>query len=122
LACLAWILPGADLQAQSRLALRSGETTELSQVYYIANCKSQLKSPPAVEVIDGPPGITVSVKEAMVVPRVHGCARPVAGGKLMITANDVEDESHTRLTIRITYKTKDGERQSSAVYNLSLFP
>jgi hypothetical protein len=126
-ACLAWIIPGADALAQTligspTLALRSGETTELTQIYWVSNCKSQLRGPPAVEVIDGPPGITVTVKEAMVVPRYQGCAKPVAGGKVIIAAKDIEDESYTRLTIRVTYKTRDGERQRSAVYNLSLFP
>jgi hypothetical protein len=39
-----------------------------------------------------------------------------------VTAKDVEDASFTRLTVRITYKTRDGDRQQTLVYNLSLFP
>jgi hypothetical protein len=128
LSCLAWIGPRAEARAQTiigspSLALRGGETTELTDLYWISsNCKSQLKGTPAVEVIDGPPGVIVTVKEAMVVPRNQGCAKPVAGGKVMIAAKDIEDASYTRLTIRVTYKTRDGERQRSAVFNLSLFP
>jgi hypothetical protein len=126
LLCLA--CSGAGVLAQTiigspSVALKSGETTELTELYWVSsNCKSQLRGTPAVEVLDGPPGITVTVKDAMVVPRYQGCAKPVAGGKVMIAAKDIEDASYTRLTIRVTYKTRDGDRQRSAVYNLSLFP
>jgi hypothetical protein len=81
-----------------------------------------LNGTPTVEIVDGPPGVSVAVKDAMVVPRWLNCAKPVPGGKLMISAKDIEDASYTRLTIRVTFKTKDGERQRSEVYNLSLFP
>jgi len=40
----------------------------------------------------------------------------------MITAKEIEDPSYTNLTVRITYKTKDGDRQTGHVYNVSLFP
>jgi hypothetical protein len=104
------------------IALKSGEATELADLYWVVNCRSQLKATPTVEVMDGPPGIAVTVKDAKIVPRFQGCAKPVAGGKVMITANEVDDYSHTRLTIRVTYRTRDGERQRSGVYNLTLFP
>ena len=50
------------------------------------------------------------------------CASRVPGGKLMITAREIEDPSYTNLTVRITFKTKDGERKYSHVYNLHLLP
>jgi hypothetical protein len=40
----------------------------------------------------------------------------------MITAKEIEDPSYTSLTVRITFKTKDGERKYSQVYNLQLLP
>jgi len=40
----------------------------------------------------------------------------------VLTAKDVEDPSYTPLTLRVTYKTKDGERKFSQVFNLSLLP
>ena len=53
------------------IALKSGESAELAQVYYIgANCKSLLRGTPAVEILDGPPGVTASIKEESVVPGV----------------------------------------------------
>jgi len=86
--------------------------------------RSILKGGPEVEILDGPPGVTASVKEAMVIPRtINGnCANPVQGGILVIAAKDIEDASDTRITIRVTYRTRDGDQKRSFVYNLSLFP
>ena len=104
------------------LALKSGETLEVGKVYWVSHCKSLLKSPPEVEILDGPPGVSVSIKQEMVLPRYQQCGNRVPGGMLMVTAKDIEDQSYTRLTIRVTFKTKDGERKLSQVYNLSLIP
>ena len=68
------------------------------------------------------PGVSVTVKEAMVLPRAQKCANRIPGGILMISAKDIQDQSYTPLTVRITYNTKDGERKRSQVFNLSLFP
>lgn len=71
------------------IALKSGESVELHDVFYISlNCKSVLKGTPEVEILDGPPGVTAAINPAKVVPRSYGCAKPVPGGKLVITAKD----------------------------------
>jgi hypothetical protein len=58
----------------------------------------------------------------MVTPRAQRCSNQVSGGKLVITAGEIEDPSYTALTIRVIYRTRDGERKLSLVYNLSLLP
>jgi hypothetical protein len=109
--------------AVRQIALKSGESTELADVYYVStNCKSLLKDTPKVEILDGPPGVTAAINPAKVVPRVLGCANPVAGGKLVITAKDIEDYSFTRMVLRIDYNTSSGERQNSVNVNVTLFP
>jgi hypothetical protein len=76
------------------VALKSGESAELGQVYFIgATCQSLLRATPDVEILDGPPGVTASITEEKVVPRTVGCANPVPGGKLVITAGRIEDYS-----------------------------
>ena len=129
LALLVVMFGGSAVQAQTiqfsvkDIALKSGESTEFSDVYMIGtNCKSLLKDTPAVEILDGPPGVTAVVNAAKVVPHGYGCASPVAGGKLVITAKDVQDYSYTRMVLRITYRTLDGERQLSQGINIALFP
>lgn len=120
---------GNGAQAQSiqftvkDIALKNGESTELGNVFFITtNCKSMLKATPEVEILDGPPGVTAAVNAADVVPRGLSCAKPVAGGKLVITAKDVEDYSYTRMVLRIKYQTLDGPRQRTENLNLALFP
>jgi hypothetical protein len=104
------------------IALKSGESAELSNLYFVSNCKSLLTSPPAVEILDGPPGVTASIKEEMVMARAQKCAAPVKGGKLFVAAGDIQDQSFSTLTLRITYRTRDGERKLSQLFNLELFP
>jgi hypothetical protein len=104
------------------IALKSGESTEVGPVYWVINCKSLLKSTPEVEILDGPPAVTASIKEELVLPRFQNCASKVPGGTLVLAAKDIEDPSYTRLTIRVTFRTRDGDRRLSQVFNLSLIP
>jgi hypothetical protein len=109
--------------ATSNVALKNGETIEFGDVYWIStDCRSLLTTTPQVEIMDGPPGVSVAIKQAMVVPRAYGCAKPVSGGKMTITAKDVEDYSRSSMVLRITYKTREGDRQRSQHINVTLFP
>jgi hypothetical protein len=126
--CLA-LLVGSAAQSQTifisvqDIALKNGENIEFGDVYFIgANCRSLLTSTPEVEVMDGPPGVAVTIKQAMVVPRFYGCGKPVSGGKMLIAARDIEDYSYTRMILRVTYKTRSGNLQRSQHINVALFP
>jgi hypothetical protein len=105
------------------LALKNGESTEVGDVYFInTNCKSLLKATPEVEIMEGPPGVTAVINAAKVVPHGYSCSNPISGGKLVLTAKDVQDYSYTRMTLRVNYKTLDGDRQRSEQINLTVFP
>ena len=104
------------------VGLKSGESVEVSDLWYALNCRYILTATPTAEVLEGPSEITVTVKEAMVVPRAQECNKQVKGGKLVFTAKDINDYSSSKLTVRITFKTKDGETQRSVSYNVTLFP
>jgi hypothetical protein len=105
------------------VALRNGESTEFGDVFLVgADCRSLLTAVPEVEIMDGPPGVAVAVKEAMVVPDGHGCDRSVPGGRVVITAQDIDAYSYTRMVLRITYKTPNGNLQRSQHINVALFP
>jgi hypothetical protein len=106
----------------STIALKSGETLDVGEIYWVTHCRSLLKETPTVEVIDGPPQLSAAIREAMVLPRVQGCPKKVSGGILSVSAKDVDDPSFTHLTLRILYKTKDGDRKYSHVLNLQLLP
>ena len=105
------------------VALKNGESIQLGEVFYISTeCRSLLTGTPEVEIMDGPPGVAVTIKKAMVVPRSVGCAKEIPGGKIMISANDIEDYSHTRMVVRIKYPTKSGDILRSRHINVTLFP
>jgi hypothetical protein len=122
---IAGITIGASAQAQvdvRRLGVKSGENIELGPVYFVANCRSIMIGLPEIEILEGPPEVTLSIKEAQVLPRRQGCAAPVAGGKLMLSAKTVTEPREAKLIFRVRYKTKDGDRQISNSYIVSLFP
>jgi hypothetical protein len=106
------------------VALKSGESVEVFDLYSVSSgtCRSLLKDPPVVEVMEGPSEVTASVKEDMVNPREQGCSQKVKGGRLVLAAKNIEEYSTSKLTIRITYHTKDGDTQRSQSFNITLFP
>ena len=126
---LVGLCDSAPVQAQTiqrpavNLALKNGETVEVSNVYFIgSNCRALTTATPEVEVLDGPPGVTAAIKSAMVTPRTYGCAKPISGGKLYLSAKEISDYSHSTMVVRITYKTREGDRQRSQHFNVTLFP
>ncbi len=121
------VVGSAEAHAQTitnspTIALKSGESVELGQIYWVVNCRSVLNGTPEAEILDGPPGVSVAIKAAMVTPRAQRCSKPVSGGMLLITAGSIEDPSYTTLTVRVTYRSRDGVRKPSLTYNLSLIP
>ena len=123
--CFAIALCFADAAAraqQEQIALKSGESVELGPVYWIVNCRSILKSSPVAEIMEGPPSLTVSVKEAMVPARRQQCPQEVPGGILILSAGEIKERAQGTVVIRIKFPTRDGERQQSREFKVSLFP
>lgn len=108
--------------AKLPFALKSGESVEVEDLYYVINCRSLLTGAPEVTIMEGPPGVTVVVNEANVTPRSQKCARPVKGGKLLLKADHIEEQSESDMTLRLKYPTKDGDRYVSLNLTISLFP
>ncbi len=105
------------------IALKSGESAELGTVYWIArDCRSKLTNFGGIDILEGPSEVTVTIREQPVKPERRSCTDKVPGGMLVIKAGDIKEQSHSKLTFRVNYKTKDGDRQSSRIYNLSLYP
>jgi hypothetical protein len=113
---------GAGAGAQS-LALRNGDTFELGDFFHVStDCKSLVVGTPEIEILEGPPGVDVAIRDAMVTPHALNCANPVHGSKVTIFAKNVDTYSHTTLVLRIKYKTRSGDRQSSRRYKVTLIP
>jgi len=119
------VAAGACAHAQAewkQIAVKDGESIELQTVYWVLNCRSTLVALPEVEILQGPPQVTLSINEAQVVPRRHGCAAAVPGARLTLTAKGISEPIETKLTYRLNYKTRDGIRHLSHNYIVSLFP
>lgn len=105
------------------VAIKSGETLELQSLYMAQNCRSVVIGKPEAEILEGPPDVKVTVKESNVVPRSWGCSNKIKGGTLLLTGPEViDDDGAARLVIRVKFKTKDGDRMQTLIYNLSLIP
>jgi hypothetical protein len=114
--------PGSAFAQSQRIALKNGESVDLGPVYWVANCRSILVGLPEIEILEGPPEIALTLREAMVLPRRQKCPANVAGAVLTATAKDIKEPIEAKLTYRLKYKTKDGDRQRSHIYDVSLFP
>ena len=118
----ALLFSNTGVHAQTRIALKSGESTTLGPVYSVRNCASIMVGNPEVEVLEGPEELTLEIKKGNVIPRRQNCAKPVPGGTLIATVKEVNERKDAKLTYRVKYKTKEGDRQTSGTYNVSLFP
>src|SRR5438128_2668356 len=109
----------ADAQGPpSRLALKNGETIEIGVVYFVSNCRSTMIGLPEIEILEGPRGATLRIKEEPVLPLRAQCPAKIPGGKLMLTVNGVTGPAEAKLTYRVKYKTFDGDRQRAGTYIL----
>lgn len=123
--CVAILVGAAGANAQQNsphIALKSGETVELMNVFLVANCRSIAIGSPEVEILEGPAEISLALKDDMIVPRALNCPNPVPGGKVFVTAKDIDEPKEGRLTFRVKYKSKAGDRQFSYNYIVSLYP
>lgn len=123
LACVVVATSATSAQERlKRIALKSGESAELRNYFYITNCVPIMIGQPKLDVLDGPEEVTVTLKEGSILPRGHNCAKPVPGGTVIVTAKEVSEPKEAKLTIRLQFNTKQGERQDSNTYLLTLFP
>lgn len=122
LTCAAAHAQNMTIRGSQTISLKNGESEELGELYYQRNCASLLNKPPEVEIVQGPPGVTAELKEALVMPREFRCPNPIKGAKLFVAAKNIEDPSYSTLILRITYDTREGVRKQSETYNLYLVP
>ena len=111
-----------DAQEPRRVVAKNGESIELGPIYWVVNCRSTMIGLPEIEVFEGPPEVTISIKEGEILPRRQGCAAKVPGGTLMMSVNGVTERTEVKLTFRLKFKTRDGDRQTSHALIVSLFP
>ncbi|MFY9640238.1 MAG: hypothetical protein ACLPJW_10685 [Rhodomicrobium sp.] len=105
-----------------RIAAKSGETVDLFTVFAQANCRSTLLETPQVEVLQGPPELTLSVREQIVAVPQFECHNKLKGGMVVATVGQVKQPIEGKLIFRVKFKTKVGESQNGHTFFYSLFP
>lgn len=114
--------PAAAQADAQKVAVKSGESVEIENVYWTVNCQSTMVGLPEVEIVQGPPGVSLSISEKPVLPDRAKCPAKVPGGTLMLTATGVSAPIEAKVTYRVKYKTLDGDRQLANILMLSLQP
>ena len=112
---------GASAHAEE-ISLKAGESADLGSVYWISNCQSILKGFGGVDILEGPPGIELAIREESVTARRQNCQNKVQGGVVVLTAKEVQSKLSGVLKYRVRYKTEDGDKQSSHSKDLVLYP
>jgi hypothetical protein len=107
-----------------RISLKGGESVELRNYSFVTgnNCLSIMVGKPTLDVLEGPEELSFTLKEGPVTRRDRECPRPVPGGRVVATAREIQQAKEAKLTIRLNYMTKNGPRQSTSAYLVSLFP
>jgi hypothetical protein len=121
LACVALLFIPISAAAQS-VALRSGESTDLGAVYWVESCQSIVKSFIGVEILEGPPGVVIALREQPVRARRQNCPNEVPGAIVTITAKEVTEKTSATTRYRVKYDTEDGKKQSNHTVKIDLYP
>lgn len=111
-----------NTMADDAVALKAGESTDLHPVYWINSCKSILKEFAGVDLLEGPRGIELSIREDNVMARRQNCPDKVPGGWVVLTAKEVTTTFSGKIQYRVRYKTEDGDKQSSHSKEIALYP
>jgi hypothetical protein len=120
---VAWLVLFASPHAfAEEFFLKSNESIDLFAVYWVKDCKSLLTSFAGVDVMDGPPGVTLSIREQDVLPQRQGCPSKVPGGIVAASVKDISAKLSGSLRFRVRYNTTDGLKYSNHTVQLSLFP
>lgn len=115
---------GGQAEAQQTYSLKNGESVELHSVFWINNsCQSRLLKLLGIDMLDGPPGLTLSLREGSVAPSArYNCSNKVPGAMVVLTANGVTAKYQGTISYRVRYSTQDGNTQSSHTAKVQVFP
>lgn len=108
--------------AAQGISLKTGESADINSVYWIHNCQSLLTGFVGVDVLEGPAGVTLSIREQQVTTGRQNCPNQVPGGVVVATAKTIPEKASGTLRYRVRYNTAEGIRQSTHSIQLSLYP
>lgn len=116
----AQLLMGPTAQAQDKV-LKAGASVDLGNAFWANGCTSMLVTVVGVDLLDGPSGVQLSLRNEDVYPRQQNCPK-VAGAVVVASVKDVAAPTTGTVRYRVRYKTLDGLRQSEHSVPVSLEP
>lgn len=120
------LLPALSLSAAlaqpASISLKAGESADIGTAYWVDGCVSSLRSLVGVDVLDGPPGVALTIRKEDVLPVRQNCTNKVPGGTIVASVNAVPAAVSGTLKYRIRYNTATGPRQSTHELPISLLP
>jgi hypothetical protein len=109
-------------QPGEEVSIKSGESVDLGSVYWVEGCTSLLVNVVGVDLLEGPPGVTLSVRREDVLPERPGCTKKVNGGVVVASVKDVAIPVHGVLRYRVRYTMSDGTNQSTHTRQIGPYP
>ena len=102
---------------------KPGETINLGPVMWVSTttCQSLAVAKTDFEILSGPPGLKVEVREAMVIPNSIGnCKNEVKGAYVWLTVPADIESSNAHIIARVTHHDRNGPQQRGMAFNLMI--
>lgn len=121
IALFAMFASSAYCATAADLTLHKGESADLHTVYWVnGNCQSRLKKVEGIDLLEGPPGVTMSIRPEEVVAKKQGCPGMMTGGIVVLTTGDVDADWSGVVRYRVRYDTWDGAKETSHTRQIKL--
>lgn len=104
------------------MSIRKGESIDLDAVYWQRNCESILLHFDGVQLMEGPPGLSLLIRQEPVWARHRNCRNHLYGGTVVLTATNVTEKFEGTIHYRVTYSTKEGNKQSNHSKKVIVYP
>jgi hypothetical protein len=102
-------------------SVKNGETIDLYPVYWVGNCQSRLLKFEGIDLLEGPPGIVLKLREQKVFAVRQNCPNPIPGAIVTLTVQNVASKFSGTVAFRVRYFTEDGSKQSSHKIKLDIY-
>jgi len=110
----------------TEISIKSNESADLGPVYWLerVHCGSQLIDFAGVDLLEGPPGITLSIRKQDVIAVNNGpcTGAKLPGGVVIATVKEVPEKASVVIKYRVRYNTSYGVQQSNHTRQINLYP
>jgi hypothetical protein len=103
------------------LSAKIGETLDVFPVYWVGNCQSRLVKFEGIDVLEGPSGVTLALREQKVFARRQNCPNQIPGAVVTLTVQTAAAKFSGPVAFRVRYFTEDGRTQSSHRIKLDVY-